>query len=150
MTDDHVAANQRSLERLRQLVARLDEQALATSMGEGWTVATGLYHLGYWDRFVAARWHHAAEVGAASPVAFEKHVSELMNQALTPIWAALPPGPAGAVALEAAEACDALVASLSPESVADTHAVGRPKMVDRSHHRDQHLDQIERALAGRA
>ena len=49
-------ANKESVERLARLAARLTPSDLEADLGEGWTVASGLAHMGFWDRWQAERW----------------------------------------------------------------------------------------------
>lgn len=44
-------ANDQSRERLARLVATLTPARLAVDLGEGWTVASALAHMGFWDRW---------------------------------------------------------------------------------------------------
>jgi len=50
---DAIGANARSVDRLRQLVDRLDDRAMGRDLGEGWTVGVALAHLAFWDRLSA-------------------------------------------------------------------------------------------------
>ena len=49
-------ANDQSRERLARLVATLTPAQLAVDLGEGWTVASALAQMGFWDRWQAERW----------------------------------------------------------------------------------------------
>jgi hypothetical protein len=70
-----------------------------------------------------------------------------INDSTRPLIHAIPPRQAAEVALRIAEETDELVASLSPELVAKIDA-NSPLNPVRAHHRGEHLDEIEAALAG--
>jgi uncharacterized damage-inducible protein DinB len=147
MTDGaHAVANAAATERLRALAATLSEDDLGADLGEGWTVSMALAHLAFWDRWHLARWEHALAEGAVAPVALPDEVSDRANEALEPIWRALAPGRAVALALGAAEAVDARVARLPDASLEAARERGGARWVERSPHRTDHVEQIRRAL----
>lgn len=138
------AANTASREALRALVERLTDEDLARDLGEGWTVAGMLAHLGFYDARVVAllrRWDAGGDVGA-SPLD-----AEAVNQAKQPYFQLLPARAAAELTLRLADECDAAIAALTPERVAQIAAAGSPARLDRAHHRWEHIEQIERALA---
>jgi hypothetical protein len=142
-TPDLNSANTASREALRALVARLTDQDLARDLGEGWTVAGMLAHLGFYDARVLAllrRWEAGTAVGA-SPLD-----AEAVNQAKQPYFQLLPARAAADLTLRLADECDAAVAALTPDRVAQIAAAGSPARLDRAHHRWEHIEQIERAL----
>src|SRR5262249_22619036 len=77
MTDrSHVAQNDAERQRLSALVARLSDQELARPLPAGWTVATVLGHVAFWDQRVIeiiAAWRRAG-VGAPLPALAEANV----------------------------------------------------------------------------
>jgi hypothetical protein len=111
-----------------------------------WTAAGLLAHIAFWDRFCQARWLHAARTGRRTPAHIEDDFAELVNEANIPHWNAVPPRTAIQECLEAGKAVDELILSLDPEAVSDVLAEGRRRLVDRSIHRSEHLDPVERAL----
>ena len=122
---------------------------MATSsadLGGGWTVSMALAHLAFWDGWHRARWQHAAETGLVAPPPVADEVSNRANEALEPTWRALAPDRAAALALEAADAADAFIAGLSDASVDAAREAGGGRWVDRWPHRQDHVDQIRRAL----
>jgi hypothetical protein len=76
-------------------------------------------------------------------------VADLINDAALATWAALPASVAGSLAVAAAEEVDGIVARLSDVAVAAVVEDGRSRLVDRSLHRAEHLDLIDRALERR-
>jgi hypothetical protein len=140
------SGNDRSRARLRQLIDRLDEEDWAQPLDDGWTVAVALAHLAFWDRWAIARWDQYERDGAIEWM--PDVVNDLANAAALPQWLALAPRQVAELALAAAEAVDRRIEVLAPEAIAHAIATGRRVMVDRSLHRDPHLDEIERRFAG--
>jgi hypothetical protein len=137
----HVAHSAASRERLRQLLARLSDEQLAIELHDGWTVSGSLAHLAFWDRFVLARWNHYDREGAM--LTLPEPLVDLVNAAALPQWLAIAPRAAAGMALAAAEEVDQRISHLSPAAVEAALQSGRSAMIDRSRHRNAHLDQIE-------
>ena len=135
-------ANARASAELRGLVETLSAEDLVIDAGGGWTVAVLLGHLAFCDRWQVARWDGATAAGLALPTEVSDNVADLANAALEPTWRALPGETAAVLAVEAAAEIDALVAALPDAAV----AAGRPRLVDRSLHRLEHVAQIRRAI----
>lgn len=139
-------ANDESRERLARLVETLTPTQLAVDLGEGWTVASALAHMGFCDRWqaerltemLAGRWSAQDE----SVIAAE-HVA---NEALHPYWAGVDAEDVPALALEAATRLDALIAA-APNAIVDA-LDGTPSayLLHRHRHRGDHLDHIERSI----
>jgi hypothetical protein len=73
-------------------------------------------------------------------------VANLVNDAALPGWRALERARAVALAIDAAEAVDAQLAALPDGAVDGAFAAGMPRVLDRSLHRSDHLDAIDRAI----
>jgi hypothetical protein len=145
----YVAENQAQLDRLRALVGRLSEAQLSRPLAAGWTVAGVLAHLAFWDyRIVTLLDAWGADGRGTPPPAFHEAAVDWINDAGKPLCLGLPPGTAARLAVEAAAAADARVAALSDHALAANAAAGGPISVRRAEHRREHLDEIERALAG--
>ena len=137
-------SNRVQTERLRKLVGRLDAAKLATRLPNGWTVAVALAHIAFWDRqrlclmrrWTAGNWSNGGYDG------------ELFNETLLPFLQAIPPDRAAEIALKSAEEVDAYLLTVPDDVVAA--ALARPDRpnLDRGSHREGHLDEIEKALAG--
>src|SRR6516164_6809471 len=137
-------SNRVQTERLRKLVSRLDPEMRALRLPNGWTVAVALAHIAFWDRqrlclmrrWTAGNWCNGGYDG------------ELFNEVLLPFLEAIPPDQAAAIALKSAEEVDAFLLTVPDELV--EAALARPDRpnLDRGSHREGHLDQIEKALAG--
>ncbi|HEX7491535.1 MAG TPA: DinB family protein [Candidatus Limnocylindrales bacterium] len=139
--------NDESRERLARLVKSLTPSQLEIELGEGWTVASALAHTGFWDRWQADRWE---EMLSGNWKASDEDIiaaEHLANEALDPYWAGVDAADVPGLALAAATALDALIAS-APDSLVDTILAGPAAyLVKRSGHRGEHLDHIERTIA---
>lgn len=143
---DHDERNRLSRERLTALTKRMDADDLRRPLGEHWTIAASLVHMCYWDGFVAQRWTHANANGLHTPASFESLLEDLVNDTLTPLLLRVPADETIALALETALAANEIIAGLSDERVAAVLQEGSIRLVDRSIHRTEHLDEIEAAL----
>jgi hypothetical protein len=137
-------SNRVQTERLRELVGRLDAAMLAIRLPNGWTVAVALAHIAFWDRqrlCLMRRW-------TAGDWCSGGYDGELFNEVLLPFLEAIPPDQAAEIALKSAEEVDAFLLTVPDEVVGA--ALARPDRpnLDRGSHREAHLDQIEKALAG--
>ncbi len=137
--------NRESRDRLAALAALLAPDQLSIDIGDGWTVSVALAHLAFWDRWQVARWRDAEARGLANPGDLPE-VTQFVNASLEVPLAAIPGERAAAMAVTAADEVDALVAGLPDASIEAVSAGARGRLVDRSLHRREHLDQIERAL----
>lgn len=146
----YVAENAAQLARLRALVDRLSDRELAAPMPDGWTVASVLAHLAYWDYRIVTlvdRW--GADGQGVRPSAIEESSVDWVNDAGKPLCLALPPRVAARMAIDAAVAADQRVAALSDTLLASNTAAGTPISPQRAPHRKEHLDEIERELSRR-
>ena len=141
----HIDRNDRERTRLATLAERLTDDQLALPLGDGWTIAGLLAHLAFWDRFVLARWQRALHDG--TPISsLDDALPDLINAAAADQWRVLPARDAARHAVAAAEALDRAIAALPPAVVDETRRRDLPRLLDRSQHRREHLDEIEFAL----
>jgi hypothetical protein len=143
----HQAENDAERERLRALGARLSEEALGRPMPGGWTVAAVLAHLGFWDAraiYLIDKWEGGVEPSAAD---YEPEDVDWINDAGKPLCLALRPRDAAQLALRLAEEADGKVEALSDAMLEKIRAAGSPFNLSRANHRQEHLDDIERALS---
>lgn len=149
----YVQRNAASRQRLASIVERLGAADLQLpTEADGWTIAQVIGHLAFWDRFLAARWRSALASGAgAQPANLPHEVADLLNEALAHAWGAAADVAGAGVReiLAAAEAVDGIIAGLPGETPIDAILAERPALLDRSIHRQEHLEAIEAALAGR-
>jgi hypothetical protein len=141
----HDAETDIERERLRSLVARLGDEELRRPMPGGWTVASVLAHVGYWDAraiYFLNKWGPSGE-----PTVYEPEDTDAANESAKPLCLALPPRTATELALRLAEEADGKVRALSDEMLAKIRKKGNPPFsLSRGGHRREHLDDIERAL----
>jgi hypothetical protein len=143
VTADVNARNRTSRERLVAVVARLGDRNVP--IDGGWTAAGLLGHLAFWDGFALARLDKHLREGAPLELGSEK-IADHINAAAMPQWLETPPAVAGRRAIAAATAIEVSVAGLPADVLDQVKALGKSFIVDRSEHRKEHLDQIERAL----
>lgn len=142
-----IEENTRERERLRTLVAGLDEDALRAPVNDHWTVAAVFGHIAFWDARVLAL-AHKLEGGAPfapSDADAETEDVDWINDATRPLIHAVPPLDLAQLALRIAEETDARVAELPLERLWP-HDPQSPINPVRAEHRGEHLDEVEAAL----
>ncbi|MDP6605710.1 MAG: hypothetical protein QF664_05575 [Dehalococcoidia bacterium] len=142
MAETDVERNAASASALAELTARLGEDELGRSLGGGWTVASALVHLAFWDGRQAAALRHYAATGAR----LEDDSDDAVNEGLAPLLAHIDPAAAVMLATDAAEAVDTAVAELTSDVRDALRATGDAYEVQRWWHREEHIAQIEAAL----
>jgi len=140
----YIAENAAELRRLRTLVERLSDADLARPTPGGWTVASSLAHVAFWDQRILF-WLDRWERGEA-PRRLDEADIDWVNDAGKPLCLALPPRVAARLTVEIAEQVDRRLAALTDERVAANKAAGEPLFLTRAQHRKTHLDEIERVL----
>ena len=143
MTNDHNKRNRASRDRLAAVIAQLADRSIALS--GGWTAAAVLAHLAFWDGLGAARLEKYLR--DRKPMEFGSDaLTEFINAAGLAQWTATPIRAAAALATEAAAKIDGLIEALPKDAFDALRAMNVPRVLDRSLHRKEHLDEIERAL----
>jgi ribosomal protein S18 acetylase RimI-like enzyme len=134
--------NRVQTQRLKDL-RRLGEVDLRRPVGDHWTIAVALAHIEYWD---------GRAVGGLE--AWRRHGLQLtlwtndeavVNDIRLRFWRELSPTEVLEQAIKTAEVLDRIVAELGPGE-AEVVAAQRYRVLDRSLHRSQHLDEVDRAL----
>lgn len=133
--------NRASTERIRELAARLTDEQLLHPVGEHWTVAVAFAHLAFWDLRALDLLDRTEREGHLSAPEIDVSVNDLSLQ----FWKALPPRQAVQLAIESAEALDKRLEGFPPALLEEIHTV-RDRWVERSLHRNEHLDEVESAL----
>ena len=141
--------NDRERERLRAIVSRLNDEELSSPVNEHWTVAGVLGHIAFWDgraQFLAGKLAEGVPFDASDE---EPDDVDWINDASRPLIHAVPPRQLAELAVRVAEETDAAVAALPPDLAARTYPAdpSSPLNAVRAHHRAEHLDEIEAALA---
>ncbi len=143
MIRQFVADNARERERLRNFVNKITDEQLTLALNvEGWTVAVALAHLAFWDerRLVLVRkW----KKNGVTPSPIDE---DIVNDAMVPLFLAIPPRKAANLSIVTAEALDHELEEASPDLIAAIEALGDSHALDRSIHRKRHLDEIEALL----
>ena len=138
-----VEKNKASTDRLRKLVAGLKDGDMSRRVGANWTVAVALAHLAFWDRRVQFVLDRTAQAGKLSPVEIDTTANDVMLPALELI----PGRDAARLAIETAEALDRQLESFD-EGLLDQINTYNPRWVTRALHRNEHLDEVDKALRG--
>jgi uncharacterized damage-inducible protein DinB len=143
----YIEANDRERERLRALINRLDDDALAAPANEYWTVAGVLVHMAYWDSRVLVL-ADKVDRGESWVQSDAEPEGDWLNDSIRPIILAVAPRAAAELALRIAEETDARVAELPLDRMYPLDPES-PISAARSVHRGEHLDELEQALRDR-
>jgi hypothetical protein len=146
MDRSYVSENEAERARLRAVVDRLTDVDLARPMSEDWTVGVGLMHLAFWDGLSLAKFEEWERTGEVQIPPMRDMVDGI-NQAMLPWWRTIAPAQIRHAVVAAAEAVDRKAQTL-PAPIIEAILTLRPRSLERAIHRRQHLNQIERALAG--
>jgi len=146
MDRSYVAENEAERARLKAVVDRLTDADLARPMSEDWTIGVGLMHLAFWDGLSLAKFEEWERTGDIQIPPMRDMVDGI-NQAMLPWWRTIAPAQVRHAVVAAAEAVDRKAATL-PAPIIEAILELRPQSLMSANHRRQHLDQIERALAG--
>jgi hypothetical protein len=120
----------------------LSDAQLQTRVGDHWTVAIVFAHLAFLDRralYVLAATERAGRV--INP-AFDIFV----NDVALPLLAAIPPQDAVRLCLDTAETLDERLETYPPELI-ELIRTEYKRYLFRAYHRNEHLDEIDVALA---
>lgn len=145
MDRSFVEENRRERERLQSLVEKMTEDQLNAVLGEDWTVAIALAHLAFWDRRSLTLIRRWKQTGVVEPSPIDIDVT---NEALLPLWRALPPHAAAQLAVAGAAAVDRELEDTTDDMIVRIEREDHKTRVYRAIHRRMHLDQIEARLEG--
>lgn len=146
MDRSHGTDNAAARAQLTALLDRLTAADLERSLEDGWQVATALAHLAFWDRramLILERWQRGQPPPLDLP---EWYDSDILNEAILPLWQALPPSEAARLARQSAAAVDQGVERTGESLAAAVMARDEAWLLQRYHHRREHIDQIEGML----
>lgn len=136
-----VELNRTSTERIRKLVASLNDKQMQTKVGEHWTVSIALAHLAFWDRRVLFGLDMTEREGKL----VTPQIDILVNDLSLPLWAVVPAHEAARLAIGTAEELDKRLESFSPAFVEELYNFNK-RWVVRALHRGEHLDEVDAAL----
>jgi len=142
----YVETNRQALDRLRALVERASDEDLSRPMPDGWTVASVLGHMAFWDLRIVTALERWGPGGSGPFPTYYDDAVDWINDAAKPIISALEPRAAARVAIAAAESADRSVAAMSDELLEKNEATGGYINPDRADHRGEHMDEIETLL----
>lgn len=143
----HDARNDAERKRLTALVARLSDRDLARAMPAGWTVASVLGHIAFWDQRIVTLIETWRKAGVGSPPRPEDESAvDWINDTTKPLLLAIEPRRAAELTARIAETVDRMVAELPEAFLAANARAGSPINLLRAEHRGEHLDEIEAAL----
>jgi hypothetical protein len=116
-------------------------------MPGGWTVASVLGHVAFWDQRIIAFVEEWRKAGMGTPPkdADGSQVNWL-NDATKPLLLAIAPRRAAELTLSIAETTDRMLAELPEDFLAANSKAGSPVNVHRAEHRREHIAEIEAAL----
>jgi hypothetical protein len=134
----HNAASRR---RLAELVEFTKTTAATRSMASG-----VLAHIAFWDRLVMLRWKQAFAAGQPVPEPLDLSMTDFINDAAFPQWRQIAFDDAVNDVLRTAAELDLLIEGLDERVVDELTGVGRGRLVDRSLHRIEHIEELERSL----
>ncbi len=138
-----VELNRASTERIQALAARLTDEQMLMPIGQHWTPGVVFAHIAFWDRRCLLVLDQTEAKGQVS----DPGVNTAVNDLSLPLWAAIPPREAAAIAIETARALDERLEKY-PEELLEEIWRYNERWVDRSRHRGEHLDEVDVALKG--
>jgi hypothetical protein len=137
--------NAASRQRLNSLIDGLGDEALGKLVEPGWSVATVLAELAFWDRW-AQTLIHRWRSGHLPPPSVPDWYDDAINRTLLPTWQALPGRVAAQLAATAAEDADMEIHKAETPVLAGILAARQAHLLHRYQPRNEALDRIEAAL----
>jgi len=139
----YVEANRRSLDRMATFVETATDDDLRTEMPAGWTVSAVLGHLAFWDQRVQVVLDMVEE--GVKPPPYDEGSVDWINDTAKRFLLAMEPRALAGHAVEIATSTDDRVAHLSDELLDEATQLWFTER--RCDDRNEHLDEIEQALA---
>ena len=142
MNRDFQIANKISREKMRELIQSMSDEQLMLSTVAGWTIASTLAHIAFWDNRILYLLNHWKENGIA-PSPYDV---DAINEAQKPFLLALSPRVAATLALQSAETIDFEIEKTPDEFAEKILAAKVQFKFERHVHREYHFKEIEEAL----
>jgi uncharacterized damage-inducible protein DinB len=142
MESTYVADNQLARQRLFDLTAQLTDETLAQKMPNGWSVSDTLAHLAFWDFYclsLLTGWEKSGFIETHSSV-------QATNDAVAALSRAIPAQAVVKMVCDAATATDRKAEKIAPELAEAIIAGGQGFFLNRSVHRNLHLNKIATQL----
>ncbi len=133
--------NRKSTDRLKRVVSQLSEKELSQSIGNEWTISITLAHLALWDQRVI----FVIESAKKNNKLHAPYYDDQLNDILTPLLAVIPTKEAARIAILTAERLDKELENCPKELIEEMKEVNS-RLLERSIHRNLHLDEIENAI----
>jgi hypothetical protein len=134
-------ANRESTDRMRKIIGHISEDDFVQRTGNDWTIAITLAHVALWDQRVI----FVIESARKNNKLHAPFYDEQLNDILTPLLAAIPAQEAIRLAISTAERVDIEIEECPKELLAEMKEVNI-RLLDRSIHRNLHLDEIENTI----
>lgn len=145
MIRDIVEKNRASLEELYDIVRRLNTPQTARPIANGWTVATQLCHLAFWDGRAAYSLIHWRKTGEAASDLRGSDIDAL-NLSERDLAAFIPGLTAAHFALNRAESLDLMIESFDDQFAQTVIDAGCDFLLCRYKHRQKHIVKLCEAL----
>jgi len=140
----YIDANRASLDRMRAFVASASDEDLRSVMPAGWTVGAVLGHLAFWDQRVTVIIDMLDRGEEPSP--YDEQAVDWINDTSKRFLMATEPRALAELSLEIAASTDERLAELPDERLLEVTRLWCTQ--ERWRDRTEHLDEIDRALAG--
>jgi hypothetical protein len=142
MNEAYTRENDHERQRLMRLTTKLTEADLIRPMANGWTVATKLAHLAFWDLY----WLALIDEWEKTDFDYSRSKFDAINHGVLVLSRLIPPTAVVGLVRDAADAIDRKLETVSPQLVAAIETAGCVHILLRAQHRREHLDQIETTL----
>jgi hypothetical protein len=137
------ADNAISAKRLIDTIAQLNDTDLTHPLEAGWTVTAVLAHLLFWDIRIVTLLEQWNRDGAIGPSEID---ADLINEVTRQLFVLLPPRAIAEMCLTWSKKANLAIAALDERAAAEIAAKAPNVRLDRSHHRQAHIEEIEAAL----
>lgn len=142
MNRDFQIANKASREKMRTLIENMSDEQLALPTVAGWTIASTLTHVAFWDYRILYLLNHWKE-NEITPSPYDANP---INEAHKPLCLALHPLVAANLALQAADAIDIEIENTPDGFVKKIQEAKVQFKFERNEHREYHIREITEAL----
>ena len=130
--------NRASTERLKNIALGMSKEELNQTLKNNWPVYITLAHIAFWDMRVI----HVIELAKKNHAVVAPAFDIQLNDIMTPLLRVIPPEAAVDLAIKTAGALDVMLEACPMELIHQLMNVN-PRLIDRSLHRNNHLDSIE-------
>jgi hypothetical protein len=134
-------ANRKSTARMRNIINQLSGDEFSNRIGSEWTISLTLAHLALWDQRVIFVMESAIKNNKLHAPFYD----DQLNDILTPLLGAIPSIDAARLAIAMAERADSELEKC-PKDILEEMKKVNSRLVERSIHRNLHIDEIENAM----